>query len=237
MSHPRSRRTLAGVLALPLTLGLGIGLAVAQAPGDTVDRPEVFTSTITVDVDAEQVAGESGDATGTYVLELNSDEDIVCFDITISDADDTPESPAPTANHIHVAPEGEAGPPIWAFPNPEMNADGDLVTQGCLQASYIGDTDDTLADVEADPAGFYVDYHSATFPGGEVRGQLTDLALVADEDDAVEDEVDPIPAEGGVPAGGEGGPATSSLSPLALSAGLLLLGGVAFAVRGRRVAA
>jgi hypothetical protein len=49
----------------------------------------------------------------------------------------------------------------------ELDEDGraqDCVTEGV--------TSELLAEIAADPAGYYVNVHNATFPAGAVRGQL-----------------------------------------------------------------
>ena len=62
-----------------------------------------------------------------------------------------------TGLHIHAAPAGVAGPVVINF-------------SGQLSGSDLFDAD-TLA-VLANPTNFYVNLHTVTFPGGEIRGQL-----------------------------------------------------------------
>jgi hypothetical protein len=75
---------------------------------------------------------------------------------------------APTLGHIH---QGEAGVngdvkvPLFTTPMPAgVNAAAGAITV----------SDPAIADaLRADPSGFYLNLHTAQFPGGAVRGQLT----------------------------------------------------------------
>lgn len=65
-----------------------------------------------------------------------------------------------TAGHIHKAPVGTAGPIVFPLP---------------YQTSPVTYTSPTLdATQEADLMNglYYVNFHSSTFPAGEIRGQL-----------------------------------------------------------------
>lgn len=155
-----------------------------------VQEPETFTSEFTVDatpdmvVDAENqpVDGEEG-ATGTFGLRLNSDEEIICYDIEFSGVTEPFESSAETATHLHEAAEGEFGPPRVVFPDPQDQGDGTLVGSGCVQGPFTTGEEDaeagtdtgegfTVAQIEESPENFYVDTHTADYPDGAVRGQL-----------------------------------------------------------------
>lgn len=155
-----------------------------------VQEPETFTSEFTVEaspdmvVDAENqpVEGEQG-ATGTYGLRLNSDEDIICYDIELSGVTGPFESSADTATHLHEAAEGEFGPSRVAFPDPEDQGDGNWTGSGCVQAPFTTGEEDaeagtdtgegfTVAQIEENPENFYIDTHTADYPDGAVRGQL-----------------------------------------------------------------
>jgi hypothetical protein len=72
------------------------------------------------------------------------------------------------AGHVHQAPAGVAGSirvPLFAASPP--------VTDAQLFDSGEKVIDATLAaDICADPADYYVNYHSIAWPGGVVRGQL-----------------------------------------------------------------
>ncbi|EDY49356.1 CHRD domain-containing protein [Streptomyces clavuligerus] len=72
----------------------------------------------------------------------------------------------PSLGHIHQGPAGKNGPlKVLMF-----GAMPDSVDRA---AGHVSLTDAKLAeDIRKDPAGFYVNLHSAEFPGGAVRGQL-----------------------------------------------------------------
>lgn len=212
-------------------------VSATPAGADTlVDRPDTFTSAYTVmatpdavvDAEGKSAPGEPG-ATGTFNFMINSDEDVICYDITLDGVTPPYKSPAKTATHVHQANAGEGGPPRLAFPNP--TGDGDVLkSSGCMQGPFTtgldGDNDKdtgegfTLAQIEADPAGFSADTHTSTFVPGAVRGQLKQVPV------------------GGVDTG-MGGAATASNDSTALavagSLGLLgLLGAGTIAVRRAR---
>jgi len=193
MTMKRSVRhlTIGGAAAAAATLIV----ASPAAAETTVPEPSSFTSAFTVMATPDQVinndgvavAGEPG-ATGTFDFRINSDTEVICYDITLTGVTGDYQSPAKTATHIHQAAAGKAGPPRIAFPNP-TDADGDGVREasGCLQGPFTtGVTSDagtdtgegfTLAQIEADPAGFTGDSHTAAFAAGVVRGQLTQVPV------------------------------------------------------------
>lgn len=85
---------------------------------------------------------------------------------------------ASTAGHIHVGPRGVAGPVVLDFPN-VAGRTGDFVltfrlSQTALRpnaALGINTMDDIIQAIVGGNA--YVNIHSTTNPGGEIRGQLT----------------------------------------------------------------
>jgi hypothetical protein len=188
-------------LLRPLTLGGAAALAAVTVLGfaapasaeTTVDEPSSFTSAFTVmatpdqvlNADAVATPGEAG-ATGQFNFRVNSDLDIICYDITLTGVTGDYMSPAKTATHIHQAATGLAGPPRIAFPNPTPVGDEPRTSSGCLQGPFTTgvlangvDTGDgfSLKTLEADPASFAGDSHTVAFPAGVVRGQLTQVPV------------------------------------------------------------
>lgn len=183
---------------LAVTIGaaaaFGLTLVAAPAHADTeVDEPSSFTSAFTVmatpdsvvNTDGVAAPGEPG-ATGTFSFRVNSDLDIICYDIELTGVTGDYQSPARTATHIHQANAGQSGPPRIAFPNPSPIGDGPRTSSGCLQGPFTtgvvangADTGSgfTLAQLEANPAGFSADSHTVSYPAGVVRGQLTQVPV------------------------------------------------------------
>lgn len=219
----RARRAAVGTVAGAAALLMGASGASAET---TVERPDTFTSAFTVmatpdavvDADGNPAPGEPG-ATGIYNFMINSDEEIICYDIELTGVTPPYESPAKTATHIHEANAGEGGPPRLSFPNPEGEGDT-LTSSGCLQGPFTtglegdngADTGEgfSLAQIEENPAGFSADTHTSEFVPGAVRGQLKQMPV------------------GGVETG-FGGAAESEAGPSAavMTAGVLGLAGVA----------
>ena len=82
-----------------------------------------------------------------------------------------------TAGHIHTGPRGVNGPVVIDFPIPAGRT-GDIaldfrVNQGQFRARPeigINTMEDMIQTIVG--GGAYVNIHSTTFPGGEIRGQL-----------------------------------------------------------------
>jgi CHRD domain len=74
------------------------------------------------------------------------------------------------AGHIHQAPAGVAGPvvvPLFVSPAPTTSARH--IKQSGVATPNAGTTGANLC---ANPSAYYVNYHTTTFTGGAVRGQL-----------------------------------------------------------------
>ncbi len=228
--------------ARPLTIGALAGVALlavgAPAQADTgVAEPSEFTSAFTVMATPDQVInndgvatpGEEG-ATGTFTFRINSDQEIICYDIRLEGVTGDYQSPATTATHIHEAAAGQPGPPRIAFPNPAPVGDGPRTASGCLQGPFTtgveangADTGEgfSLAEIEANPAGFTGDSHTVAFPAGVVRGQLSAVPV------------------GGVDTGA-GGSAAGGVDAIGLTAAAGVIGltaGTALLIHRRRTAA
>lgn len=180
-------------LAVITTAAVAWSTGTASAQDTEVAEPDSFTSMFTatttpdmvVNADGESVPGPQG-ATGTWNFRINSDEETICYDITVEGITEEYESPARTATHIHEAAAGTSGPARVVFPNPTDAGDGTLTSEGCLQGPFttgvVTDGVDagegfTLAEIEADPAAYYADVHTADFVPGALRGQLSAVPM------------------------------------------------------------
>jgi hypothetical protein len=183
----RTLRLATGVTTLGAALLIG-GTGPAVAADDPVAEPDTFTSMFTtmatpdavIDTEGNPAPGEPG-ATGTFNFRINSDLEIICYDILLRGVTPPYQSMARTATHVHEANAGSGGPPRLAFPDPEDAGDGTLRSSGCMQGPFttgiLADGVDSLAEIEADPAGFSADTHTANFVPGAVRGQLTAVPM------------------------------------------------------------
>ena len=97
------------------------------------------------------------DGKGSATVTLDSAKGEICYDVTVEGI------AAPTAAHIHEGAAGAAGPPVITL-DPAKIGQG----ENCLTGQQAAD----IERIGANPSGFYVNVHTADFPGGAVRGQL-----------------------------------------------------------------
>jgi hypothetical protein len=136
-----------------------LAFAVAGAPTFADDGGRPFSTTLT---GASEVPGPGdANASGTASLALNPGHGEVCFDLAWADIDGTV-----FAAHIHVGPSGVAGPIVVPLFGGSFS--GTDSASACVSA----DRSLVLAIVQ-NPENYYVNIHSAVFPAGAVRGQLS----------------------------------------------------------------
>ena len=124
---------------------------------------------------AQEVPPADPDGSGKAVVEIDVEAGEVCFDVKISDTG------TPNRGHIHRGVAGVNGGIVVTFfelriPPAEPGAPAsdprnDALEEGRLQDCVPGDPA-ILAEIVANPAGFYVNVHNARYPGGNLRCQL-----------------------------------------------------------------
>src|SRR5439155_4390723 len=139
----------------------GAGGAV-QASSPNVFAPRFFAARLS-GANEVQVAGKPrvGDPDGRALALLRLQGSRVTFSLEWAGIT------APTLGHIHQGVAGVNGDvkvPLFGTPMPDTAT----AAAGARTVSNAKIAD----DIRANPAGFYVNLHSAQFPGGAVRGQL-----------------------------------------------------------------
>ena len=146
--HTILARSAAALLAAVLLTALLVGTVAAAE--------ETFTATLSGEV--EVPAGDP-DGSGSATIVIDYEAGTLCYEIEVADIE-----PA-TASHIHIGAEGEAGDIVI-----NLDTDGfEGSTEGCIEPMEDAQA---LFDIAEDPAGYYVNVHTADYPGGAVRGQL-----------------------------------------------------------------
>lgn len=140
--HTAARAVLATAATAVLALG---GVAAAQA------APAIPVS------NGQETTGAEGGAHGFFTYEIEGDQ--FCYTLEVTGL----TVPA-SAAHIHVGPRDVAGPVVVPLVVPGETS---FEVDDCVTADAA-----LLAAIEANPKAYYVNVHTATFPGGEVRGQL-----------------------------------------------------------------
>lgn len=124
--------------------------------GDADHGGRLFATALT---GAAEVPGPGDpDGSGTALVTLNQGQLEVCFELTVEDI-----APA-TAAHIHVGAPDVAGPIVVPLAAPTSGS-----SSGC-----VADVDrELIKAIRQNPGGYYVNVHTADFPAGAVRGQLS----------------------------------------------------------------
>jgi hypothetical protein len=144
-------------LALIALLACMVPATAAAATGN----PFGATRTLWAQLSGAAEGGDfDADAFGFAKITINPDTGALCYRLSVANID-----PA-IAAHIHVGAAGVSGPVVVPFDAP--NADG--LVNGCTTIDPA-----LAAAILANPSGYYVNVHTAAYPGGVVRGQLLPL--------------------------------------------------------------
>ena len=140
------------LLASAGALGLA-GCETVQEEINEVTGPK-FHANLT---GANEVPPADPDGTGVAHLAVASALNTLCADLKVQDIGSV------TAAHIHRGAAGVNGPPVVTLSAPDDDNDSD-------DCDVVNDA--VLDEIVANPAGFYVNVHTADHPNGAIRGQL-----------------------------------------------------------------
>jgi hypothetical protein len=139
-----------------IALPLAVFAAALLAGGATIATAAKGDKVFNVKLDGKQETPKgSTTGKGTAKITLNASTGKVCFALTWSKID------TPNAAHIHKGAKGKAGPvviPLFATPPKH---------KGCVTAKKS-----LVSAIAKSPSGYYVNVHTAKFPGGALRAQL-----------------------------------------------------------------
>jgi hypothetical protein len=131
---------------------LGLALITTAALAADGGTPRVSTLS-----GAEEVPPADPDGSGFVRITLNHGQGEVCWEVTYDRID------TPTAAHIHFAPAGVNGGVV--VPLSPINF-------GCREVERW-----QIKAIIQHPELYYVNVHNATYPGGAIRGQLSNPGL------------------------------------------------------------
>jgi hypothetical protein len=137
-------------------LGSTTLIATAARAGVGIDGGgRRFSATLT---GAAEVPGPGdSDGAGKAIIELNPGQNKLCYKLRVSNI-----APA-TMAHVHIGPVGVAGGAVVTLTAPADGTSADCKTVSDELAKALLKT----------PGNYYVNVHTADFPNGAIRGQLT----------------------------------------------------------------
>ena len=125
-------------------------------PSNAAANTVTLKATLTGAAEGSQPGNPNG--SGSATIALNDTAQTVCYSITVSGIGQA------TAAHIHKGAAGQSGPIVVPLGAP---------TNGSAQGCTNNVNPDTIRAIEQNPAGYYVNVHTAAYPNGAIRGQLS----------------------------------------------------------------
>lgn len=147
-----NRITLAATCAAS-ALALAGCATLEEAAADVLNT--TYTANLT---GAQEVGGGDPDGSGQARVTIEDNFDQVCWNIS-----DVRNISPVTAAHIHVGAAGTNGPPVFT-----LRKSNEGTWTGCAEGGEW-----TQDRIEGNPERFYVNLHTADYPNGAIRGQLS----------------------------------------------------------------
>jgi len=152
----RTRPRVSLLLALTLSLAASLALASVALAAETT-----LTATLAGVTEGDNPGDPDGSGTASIVLDPEAGT--ACWTLTVENIEPVEQS------HIHIGAEGESGDVVVP-----LDVDGfDGSSEGCTDPMEDAAI---LQEIIDNPAGYYVNVHTADFPPGAIRGQLAGSA-------------------------------------------------------------
>ena len=140
--------------AIALALGLVATLALASV---ALAAETVLTADLAGVTEGENPGDPDGSGSATITIDPETGE--ACWELSAEGIEPVVQS------HIHVGAEGESGDVVVP-----LDVDGfEGTSEGCTEPMEDAAILQAIVD---DPAGYYVNLHTADFQAGAIRGQL-----------------------------------------------------------------
>ena len=137
---------------LSVLVAVALGLLLAGTAGAQVSSYTAYL------IGANEAPPADPDGVGFAVINIDQGAGTITFTAYVQNV------AAISASHIHRGAAGVNGPVIIPFNQP--------FTNGVSSGTLTGIAPSLLAEVVANPPGYYFNVHNADFPGGALRGQL-----------------------------------------------------------------
>jgi hypothetical protein len=155
------------IMVMLTSLLVALALIVALPGTSAADDGSVLSANLS---GANEVPPANPDGAGSSTVVLGQDR--VCFSLNWRNIN------APFAGHIHRGGAGVNGPVVVGFF--QKTPGTALPATLSSAAGCVSGVDPALIDeIRQNPAGFYVNLHTADFPGGAIRGQLGSASHVS----------------------------------------------------------
>lgn len=162
------RRLLVPGLAAAAVIAVGV-----YGPAQAGHTNSVIESHLSGRAEVGTSAAIAGDPNGTgelYVFGIDGDPTTLCYVLIVNRVEDGAPGPgSPFAAHLHRGARGQNGPVVANLAFPQGGQSADCLTQDEAGKFVNGGS---VAEILASPQSFYVNVHTAEFPGGAIRGQL-----------------------------------------------------------------
>jgi len=137
-------------------LALSLAFTGCKNDNDATPTPMDNTVRLVATLNGQQeVPATTSMATGTFMGMVNPTTRVMTYEVRYSGF-------TPTAGHIHAGAPGQNGPVVIGFSSIASPITGQVtLTQSRLDSMRAGN--------------FYVNLHSAAFPGGEIRGNISQM--------------------------------------------------------------
>lgn len=142
----------------------GAATVAAMAIPAEARAPVTLTAKLTGDAEVPGPGDADGKGSAEVLLTIKKSRPKakVCFDLSYMKIDGA------TAAHIHEGGPTEAGDVVVELFNDPAGLPSPGAFEGCLKEAKS-----VVKPIKKNPEGFYVNVHNKEFPGGAIRGQLS----------------------------------------------------------------